>query len=100
MIEQGGMLNHIFAKIRDFGMGSGDLLAQTAAPTFDISVWQFLAALLAGGRVRILPDDVVADPALLLGEVEERGVTILEVVPSMMRALLDEVAATSPEARS
>ncbi len=99
MIEHGGMLNHMLAKIRDLGMGPSDVLAQTAAPTFDISVWQFLSALLAGGRVRILSDDVVADPALLLSAAEERQVTVLEVVPSMMRALLDEVARASPESR-
>ncbi|HJX29125.1 MAG TPA: amino acid adenylation domain-containing protein, partial [Thermoanaerobaculia bacterium] len=99
MVEHGGMLNHMFAKIRDLGMGPADLLAQTAAPTFDISVWQFLASLLIGGRVRIVPDDVVSDPTLLLREVEARQITVLEVVPSLMRALLDEVDAMGPEAR-
>jgi amino acid adenylation domain-containing protein len=90
MIEHHGMLNHLYAKVWDLGLGEADRVAQTAAPTFDISVWQFLAALLVGGRVCILDDGVVADPGRLLREVEDRGVTVLEVVPSLLRALLDE----------
>ena len=99
MIEHRGMLNHLLAKVWDLGLRPEDRVAQTAAPTFDISVWQFLAALLAGGRVRIVPDEVVAEPTRLLREVEERRVTVLEVVPSLMRALLDEVASADPGSR-
>ena len=72
-------------------MQEGDRVAQTAAASFDISVWQLWAGLLVGAQVQILPDEVSHDPVRLLHEVERRGITILETVPSLLRALLSEV---------
>ena len=92
MIEQVGMINHLFAKISALGLSADDVVAQTASQCFDISVWQFLAALLVGGSVRIFKDDVAHDPLRLLDEVESHGITILETVPSLLTAILDETA--------
>ena len=82
MVEQVGMVNHLFAKIRDLGLTGDDTVAQTASQCFDISVWQFLAALLVGGRVRVVSDEVAHDGARLLELVDREGVTVLEVVPA------------------
>ena len=65
-------------------------MAQTASQCFDISVWQLLAPLLSGGKVDIVGDPVVRDPAWLLDELEVASVSILEVVPSLLRAVLAE----------
>jgi amino acid adenylation domain-containing protein len=89
-IPQRGLVNHLLAKIETLGLGPGDTVAQTASQSFDISLWQMLAALLVGGRVRVIPDEVAHDPARLLGAVEAAGITVLEVVPSVLRLLLDE----------
>ncbi|WP_394836371.1 amino acid adenylation domain-containing protein [Pendulispora rubella] len=96
MVEHRGMLNHLYAKIADLGLTAADVVAQTASQCFDISVWQFLVALLTGGRTHVLPDDVAHDPEKLLDAVERDGVTILEVVPSMLHALLDIVVRRGP----
>jgi amino acid adenylation domain-containing protein len=89
MVEQRGMLNHLFAKIQDLQLTGDDVVAQTASQCFDISVWQFLAALLVGATVHIFDDDVAHDPLRLLEEVEDKKVTILETVPSMLRMMLE-----------
>ncbi|HEV7514955.1 MAG TPA: amino acid adenylation domain-containing protein, partial [Thermoanaerobaculia bacterium] len=90
MVEQRGMLNHLLAKVRDLGLDATDRVAQNAAPTFDISVWQFLAALLVGGVVEVIPDELASDPACLLAEVDRRRVTVLETVPSLLASVLAE----------
>ncbi len=90
MIEHRGMLNHIYAKIRDLKLTSQDIISQTASQCFDISVWQFLTPLILGGQVFILPDEVAHDPAQLLAAVSQGSVTVLQVVPSQLRAILDE----------
>src|SRR5581483_1999221 len=46
MVAQRGMLNHLFAKIQTLDLTPDDKIAQTASHCFDISVWQFFAALL------------------------------------------------------
>jgi amino acid adenylation domain-containing protein len=84
MVEQVGMVNHLHAKIRDLGLTEADTVAQTASQCFDISVWQFLASLLVGGRVRIVSDDVAHDPVRLLDLVNREGISVLEVVPSVL----------------
>jgi amino acid adenylation domain-containing protein len=90
MISHRGMLNHLFVKIGDLGLSAADSVAQTASHTFDISVWQFLAALLVGGKVQVFPDVIAHDPPRLLAEVASQGVTVLETVPSLMRLMLSE----------
>jgi amino acid adenylation domain-containing protein len=92
MIEQRGMLNHLYAKIEALELTSQDIIAQTASQCFDISVWQFLAALLVGGCVRIYPDEVAHDPTQLLMQVERHQVSILETVPSLLKVMLDAEA--------
>src|SRR5207247_6912722 len=46
MCEHAGMLNHLFAKIEDLGIGDGDVVAQTAPQCFDISLWPLVSPLL------------------------------------------------------
>ncbi|HEU0078069.1 MAG TPA: AMP-binding protein, partial [Longimicrobiaceae bacterium] len=98
MVEQRGMLNHLHAKIAALALGPADRVAQTASQCFDISVWQFLAGLLVGAEVQVIPDAVAHDPAALAREVEARGITILETVPSLMRLLVEELGAGGGEA--
>ncbi len=92
MIEQVGMVNHLYAKILDLRLTAADTVAQTASHSFDISVWQYLAALLVGGRVHILSDDIAHHPGRLLDAVEEGAIAVLEVVPSFLRKMLEELA--------
>jgi amino acid adenylation domain-containing protein len=89
MIHHRGLLNHLIAKIEDLGLNASDRVAQTAAASFDISLWQMLAPLLVGARVEILSDAVVREPDRLLSEVESRGITVLELVPSLLGPFLD-----------
>jgi len=89
MVEQVGMLNHILAKIEDFGLDKRSIIVQNASHCFDISVWQCFAALLAGGRTIVYTDALVIDPVQFLERVRTDRVTVLEVVPSYLAALLD-----------
>jgi surfactin family lipopeptide synthetase A len=95
MVEQKGMMNHLYAKIRDLNLTASDRIVQNASQCFDISVWQFLAGLLAGSQIHIVDDDVAHDTEALLGYVEHNQISVLEVVPSMLRTILDLIKATS-----
>ncbi|WP_263143476.1 non-ribosomal peptide synthase/polyketide synthase [Pseudomonas sp. RIT-PI-AD] len=90
MVEQAGMLNNQLSKVPYLGLDERDVIAQTASQSFDISVWQFLTAALCGARVEIVPNAIAHDPAVLLRHVRERGVTVLESVPSLIQGLLTE----------
>ncbi|MDT4812896.1 Linear gramicidin synthase subunit B [compost metagenome] len=90
MVEQAGMLNNQLSKVPYLGLDERDVIAQTASQSFDISVWQFLAAPLFGGRVEIVPNAIAHDPEALLVQVREQGVTVLESVPSLVQGMLAE----------
>jgi amino acid adenylation domain-containing protein len=94
MVEHRGMLNHLYAKIEALQLQEADRVAQTASQCFDISIWQFLAALLIGGQVQIFPDEVTHNPVELLTQVEQQQISILEIVPSMLRAMIDFLEST------
>ncbi|HVU69571.1 MAG TPA: amino acid adenylation domain-containing protein, partial [Ktedonobacteraceae bacterium] len=89
MVEHRGMLNHLLAKVAALDLHPSDCVAQNASQCFDISIWQLLAAWLVGARVHLFPDQQAHQPAELLAEVQRGGVTVLELVPSLLRALLD-----------
>jgi amino acid adenylation domain-containing protein len=90
MVEQAGMINHIYAKIADLGISKEDRVAQNSPPCFDIVVWQCLAALLVGGRVHIFKDEIAHDPLQLLRQTDEQKITVLQVVPAVLRAMVQE----------
>jgi amino acid adenylation domain-containing protein len=90
MIEQRGLSNHLASLISELGLSPADVVAQTAPQSFVISVWQFLAGPLVGARVHICADEIVRDPELLVQEVERAGITVLQIVPSLLRVILEQ----------
>ncbi|PFG70378.1 non-ribosomal peptide synthase protein (TIGR01720 family)/amino acid adenylation domain-containing protein [Pseudomonas poae] len=88
MVEQRGMLNNQLSKVPYMDLTPADVIAQTASQSFDISVWQFLAAPLFGARVDIVPNSIAHDPQGLLAHVQAHGITVLESVPSLIQGML------------
>ena len=90
MVPHRAMLNHFWSRIRALGITPADVIAQSAPQGFDISVFQFLGALLAGARVRIASEAVAVEPARMFSLIEREGITGIVIVPSYLRAYLDE----------
>ncbi|MDM3888926.1 non-ribosomal peptide synthetase [Pseudomonas sp. BCRC 81390] len=88
MVEQRGMLNNQLSKVPYLALSEHDVIAQTASQSFDISVWQFLAAPLFGARVEIVPNAIAHDPQALLAHVQATGISVLESVPSLIQGML------------
>ncbi len=93
-----GVTNHMWQMVEHFGLGQGDCVGQTGPVSFDISVWQLLTPLIVGARTRIIPEPTSQSPAGLLRATLESGVTMLELVPSVIAALLDAGLAANPGA--
>jgi amino acid adenylation domain-containing protein len=88
MCEHAGMVNHLYAKIEDLEIGAGQAVAQTAPQCFDISMWQLVSALLAGGRTLIVEQETILDVARFLDTIEAGRVNVLQVVPSYLEVVL------------
>ncbi|MBD9399194.1 non-ribosomal peptide synthetase [Pseudomonas sp. PDM11] len=99
MVNQRGMLNNQLAKVPYLQLGEADVIAQTAATGFDVSVWQLLTAPLFGGALEIIPDAIAQDPQALLECVAVSGVTVLETVPAVIDGMLEAAPVTLPALR-
>ncbi|MEU6180798.1 non-ribosomal peptide synthetase [Streptomyces coeruleorubidus] len=88
MCEHAGLLNHLYAKIDDLGIGEGTVVAQTASQCFDISLWQLLAGLLTGGRTLLVEQEAILDADRFLDTITEGRVNVLQLVPSYLDAVL------------
>jgi amino acid adenylation domain-containing protein len=91
MIEQRGLSNHLASLVTELGLSARDVIAQTAPQSFVISVWQFLAGGLVGARVHVCGNAIVQDPMLLAQEITREGITVLEIVPSLLRIILERM---------
>lgn len=90
-VEHRGMVNHLYAKIFDLELSKTDIVAQNAPQSFVVSVWQFLAALVVGAQTRIYSIEVANMPDELIQQVAEHQISILEVVPSIMRVMIEAI---------
>ncbi|WP_035800025.1 non-ribosomal peptide synthetase [Kitasatospora mediocidica] len=90
MVHRGGLVNHLLAKVAELGLTEADTVVHNAPVTFDISVWQMLCPLVVGGRLRVVSRELAGDPHGLFGLTDAERVAILEVVPSLLRAALDD----------
>ncbi|MFT7835794.1 amino acid adenylation domain-containing protein [Saccharothrix sp. BKS2] len=88
-VEQAGLLNHLELMAHDLDLTRADVVAQTAPQSFDISIWQMLVAVLRGATTVVSDDDTSRDAASLLELVRTRGVTVLQLVPGVVQALLE-----------
>ena len=86
-----GIANPHRAPVRSYGWrfglvdyGAGDVVGCNV-----FFIWEMLRPLLRGGAVCPIPDDVIYDPAALVGYLEEHGVTEVLFTPSLLEAVLD-----------
>jgi amino acid adenylation domain-containing protein len=89
MVEHRGMLNHLYGKIFDLELTGDDRVVQNAPQSFDVNVFQFVVALLLGGTTHIYGDRIAHSPQKLMQAVADDGITFLEVVPTIMRVMVD-----------
>jgi amino acid adenylation domain-containing protein len=100
MVRHNGAVNHIYAEFDELAFHQNTAFLQSAPSSSDISVWQFLAPLLIGGRTVIVDFETVCDPVKLFKVIKSQQVTLIELVPVVMQGLLEYVAQLSPEERA
>ncbi|MGI5499252.1 amino acid adenylation domain-containing protein [Lentzea sp. CA-135723] len=93
MVVDEGMNNHIEAKVLDLDLGPADVIGFTAPLSFDISVWQCFTAMAVGAVAAVASPKNISEPAELVAWVRRQGVTVLEIVPSFLSVVVDELRA-------
>ncbi|SUE14960.1 non-ribosomal peptide synthetase [Rhodococcus gordoniae] len=89
--------NQLLWKAEEFDLGPDDVVLLKTASTFDLSVWEFWSAPTTGGRLVVARPDGHQDPDYLLATMQEQGVTVVHLVPSMLEMLMTASEGSLPE---
>jgi amino acid adenylation domain-containing protein len=90
MLGHGAIANHMNWMGREFPLTPGDAVLQKTPISFDASVWEFYAPLLAGARLVLARPGGHQDAGYLRDTLARYGITTLQVVPSLLRLLLEQ----------
>ena len=100
ILRHDGKINHIFGQVEALQLHRDTVFLQTAPSSSDISVWQFLAAPLIGGRTVIVDTHTVLDAPAVWETVVASGATLMELVPVALSGLLEHAGALSAAERA
>ncbi|WP_163871123.1 non-ribosomal peptide synthetase, partial [Myxococcus eversor] len=92
LIPHRALANHMAWFLQVFPLTAQDKVLLKTPLAFDASVWECWAPLLAGAPLVLAPTDAHRDAAMLLDCVVRHGITVLQLVPSLLRFVLDEPA--------
>lgn len=90
MVSHGAICNRLLWMQHGFPLTAADRVLQKTTFSFDASVWEIFSPLLAGGCVVLAEVGGERDAVYLAGAVAEHEVTVLQLVPSMLRVWLEE----------
>jgi amino acid adenylation domain-containing protein/non-ribosomal peptide synthase protein (TIGR01720 family) len=85
-VEHASLANTLLGNLDRFGFAPADVVPSMASFSFDISLFECFAPLLAGGTVALLGRQEVVDPAALTAMLGR--VTAIHAVPGLMRQLV------------
>jgi amino acid adenylation domain-containing protein len=90
MVSHAAIANHVQWMQERFPLAEGDTLLQHTPLSFDASLVEIFPPLAAGARVVMALPGEHHDPSSLVGAAADEAVTVLQVVPAMLAALLDD----------
>ncbi|MFF4604360.1 amino acid adenylation domain-containing protein [Streptomyces sp. NPDC001339] len=90
-LEHRGVVNNLLDLNRSYGVRPGDAVLALSSPSFDMSVYEVLGMLGAGGTL-VLPDPAAAkDPAHWAELMTRHGVTVWNSAPALLELLIDQL---------
>lgn len=89
VLEHRGISNVLTWMARAYRFTEQDRVLQKTPFTFDASVWELFLPLIVGATVVMAEPGGHRDPQYLVDAVRTHGVTTLQLVPSMLRHVLD-----------
>jgi amino acid adenylation domain-containing protein len=89
MISHRAICNHMAWIGQQLSLASSDRVLQKTPYSFDASVWEFYAPLLAGAELLMARPGGHQDPQYLIETMVEEQVTVAQFVPSQLRMMLE-----------
>jgi amino acid adenylation domain-containing protein len=90
IVSHRAICNHVLWLQREFGINDEDRMLQRTPVSFDASVLEFYSTLITGGQLVMVRPGGHRDPGYLLDALQKYDVTMLHLIPSMLRLLVEE----------
>nr|AGS49589.1 long-chain-fatty-acid--CoA ligase [uncultured bacterium esnapd10] len=85
-------VNHLAWSRRYFGVIPDDVMAFSGTLSFDVTLHQLFVPLVCGALLVVVPDGEQRDPDVMAETLRRNKVTLLHVVPALLRLLVDSPA--------
>ncbi|HXM54492.1 MAG TPA: amino acid adenylation domain-containing protein, partial [Candidatus Dormibacteraeota bacterium] len=92
MIEHRSVVRLLDTAGPELGIGEDDVWTLFHSYAFDMSVWEMWGPLLSGGRLVVVPHDVIRAPREFLRLLTAERVTVLSQTPSAFLSFVDAAA--------
>lgn len=89
VIPHRAVVNHMQWMLEAFPIDATDRVLLRTPLTFDASLWELWLPLLGGARLVVAPPGGHFDPSSIVETIIQEEITILQVVPSILRVLLE-----------
>nr|WP_308124091.1 amino acid adenylation domain-containing protein [Mycolicibacterium xanthum] len=99
-ISHGSVVEYAETLGREVGIRPDDVYLETASVSFSSSIRQLLLPFAVGAQVVIATTGERRDPAALLRRIRGSRVTVADLVPTVVRGVVETMAATVPEDRA
>ncbi|WP_266159521.1 non-ribosomal peptide synthase/polyketide synthase [Dyella silvatica] len=90
-----GIVNRLLWGQHTYRLEADDVVLQKTSSSFDVSVWEFFWPLLAGAQLVLARPEGHRDPAYLAQLIQQRQITTVQFVPSMLEAFLHDPASAA-----
>lgn len=90
MVSHRAIVNRLLWMQRELPLEAKDRLLHKTPISFDASIWEIFVPLLAGATVVVAAPDAHRDTGELAAAIAEEGITVLQLVPTLLAAFLDE----------
>jgi polyketide synthase PksJ len=88
LLHHSGIVNHTYTKIDVLGIGEKDRVANNFSINVIASIWQILAPLFTGASLKLYSEEIEWDPYGQFKQVDADEVTVIEVIPPVLKAYL------------
>jgi len=96
-VSHGSVVEYAQTLGRDVGIAADDVYLATASISFSSSIRQIMLPFAVGAEVVIAAAGERRDPAALLRRIGESKVTVADLVPTVVRSMVDAVAVATPD---
>ena len=88
MTEQRSICNRVLWMNEKFSFGRDDVVLQKTPYSFDVSLWELFCPLFSGAKLVVAIPNMHLDPEYLIKTINEKSVTTVHFVPSMLELYL------------